>query len=72
MTSLFHDVIAYSMDEFSRSGNFTRLFPVENNIDYYSKFISEPDEENIILWLWMKGKNYDLLQNRQLYENHYV
>jgi hypothetical protein len=73
MTTLFNDVVTYSMDEFSRSGNFQRLFPLENNIDYYSRFISDPDEENIILWLWMKNKNYEILHNRQICgENYFV
>jgi ABC-type maltose transport system permease subunit len=52
----FKEMIEYSMEEFSRNRNFDRCFPQENNVEYYSKFLSEPAEENIIFWNWYKNK----------------
>ena len=47
-------MIEYSMEEFSRCRNFEIIFPKENNCEDYSKFIDEPEEENIIFWIWFK------------------
>jgi hypothetical protein len=69
LTNLLHDVVTYSLDEFTRSGNFTLLFPKEENVEYYSRFYNDPDEENIMLWLWLKNKPYELLPTKQVYEN---
>jgi len=52
----FKEIIEYTMEEFSRSRNFERCFPLEINVEYYSKFLSEPAEENIIFWNWYKNK----------------
>jgi len=52
----FKEMIEYTMEEFSRNRNFDRCFPEENNLEYYSKFLSEPCEENIIFWNWYKNK----------------
>lgn len=38
-----------SIDEFKRSGNLERLFPLLDNIEYYSQFISK-DKRNAYLW----------------------
>jgi len=49
-------MIEYTIEEFSRNRNFDRCYPHIDNVEYYSKFISEPAEENIILWNWLKNK----------------
>jgi len=54
------EVIQYSLDEFSRSGLFERIFPLKSNIDNYSKFIENPGKENLILWNWMKIHKADI------------
>ena len=47
-----------SLCEFERpTGGFQRLFPLKNNIEYYRKFIENPEEENLALWKAMLGKN---------------
>ena len=45
-----YEVIFKSLDEFTRIGNFDRLFPREENLDKYSKFYDEPDVQNVFLW----------------------
>ena len=43
--------VTESLCEFERpSGGFHRLFPLKNNIEYYSKFIENPGDENLALW----------------------
>ena len=40
-----------SLCEFERpTGGFQRIFPLKENIKYYSKFIEKPEEENKALW----------------------
>ena len=40
-----------SLCEFERpTGGFERIFPLKSNINYYSKFISKPEKENLALW----------------------
>ncbi len=51
----YKDIIQYTMEEFSRNRNFDRVFPSLENFDYYSKFINDPGEENIIFWTWYKS-----------------
>ena len=49
------EAVIESLCEFQRpSGGFQRLFPLKNNIDYYKKFIENPEEENLALWKAMK------------------
>ena len=49
-TSIGEDVIE-SLCEFERpTGGFQRLFPLKENIKYYSRFIENPGEENLELW----------------------
>ena len=44
--------------EFERpTGGFHRLFPLKNNIEYYSKFIENPGEENLALWKKMTSNS---------------
>ena len=43
--------VTESLCEFERpTGGFHRLFPLKNNIEYYSKFIENPGDENLALW----------------------
>ena len=45
------EAVIESLCEFERpTGGFQRLFPLNNNIRYYSQFIEKPDEENLALW----------------------
>ena len=45
------EAVIESLCEFARpSGGFQRIFPLKNNIKYYSQFIDKPDEENLALW----------------------
>lgn len=57
------------MEEFSRNRNFKRVFPLENNVEYYSRFISEPSDENILLWTWYKNKYNNSGYENLLFEN---
>ena len=46
-----------SLCEFERpTGGFERIFPLKNNINYYSQFIKEPKEENLALWKELLSK----------------
>jgi hypothetical protein len=31
-------------------GDFIRVFPRKDNIDYYKQFFEEPTQENLVLW----------------------
>jgi len=55
------DIILYAENEFSRKGDFELLFPKSESVDYYSKFITNPGKENILLWNWVKDKKKDKL-----------
>ena len=58
------EMILYSEDEFSRSGGFNLIFPLKENVNYYSKFIFTPENENLALWNWIRNRNEEkLLQN---------
>ena len=47
-----------SLCEFERpTGGFQRLFPLKNNIEYYSKFIENPGDENLALWKKMTSSS---------------
>lgn len=46
--------LKYAIDEFSRQGGFLRVFPLAENVDYYSKFLENPGDDNILLWKWLK------------------
>ena len=50
------EAVIESLCEFERpSGGFQRLFPLKDNINFYRKFIENPEEENIALWNAMLG-----------------
>jgi tubulin polyglutamylase TTLL4 len=68
-----NETITYSIDEFSRQGMFNRVFPLVENIDYYSQFVKQPGPENIALWEWMKNKNKekDQIINSVVYDEQF-
>jgi hypothetical protein len=52
-------VFNYTKDEFMRNNNFCRLFPLKENINYYSEFILNPEIENIVLWNLIKDEKIE-------------
>ena len=42
-------------DEFSRKGNFSRVFPLAANVDYYEKFFEVKRYFNNLLWAYIRG-----------------
>ena len=45
------EAVNESLHEFARpSGGFERIFPLKDNINYYSKFLEKPEGENKALW----------------------
>jgi tubulin polyglutamylase TTLL4 len=50
-----YNLIADHEDEFSRKGNFSRVFPLAANVDYYEKFFETPRYHNKILWGYLRG-----------------
>lgn len=53
------EIMIYTKEEFSRNKNFDLLFPLKENIDYYSQFILNPEIENIILWSLLRDNNFN-------------
>ena len=44
-----------SICEWTRpKGDFSRIFPLKDNVDYYSKFMQNPDEINKLWWKYIK------------------
>lgn len=67
-----NESICYSLDEFSRQGMFNRVFPLEENIDYYSQFVKQPGPENVALWDWMKKKSTkDQISSGVVYDDQF-
>jgi len=50
-----YNLIADQEDEFSRKGNFSRIFPLAANVDYYEKFFLSARYHNKILWAYLRG-----------------
>jgi hypothetical protein len=42
-------------DEFARKGNFSRVFPLAANVDYYEKFFEVKRYMNQLLWAYIRG-----------------
>ena len=42
-------------DEFSRKGNFSRVFPLAANVDYYENFFEVKRYFNALLWAYIRG-----------------
>jgi hypothetical protein len=56
--NLTSDELSMLMDheeEFSRKGNFSRVFPLAANVDYYEKFFEVPRYHNNLLWAYIRG-----------------
>jgi hypothetical protein len=48
-------MLAEYEDEFSRKGNFSRVFPLAANIDYYEGFFEEENYKNLLLWAYLRS-----------------
>lgn len=45
------EAIIETLCEFERpTGGFERIFPLKENIEYFSKFIANPEKENLLIW----------------------
>lgn len=42
-------------DEYSRKGNFSRVFPLSANVDYYEKLFEVKRYYNKLLWAYVRG-----------------
>ena len=42
-------------DEYSRKGDFSRVFPLAANVDYYEKFFECKRYYNQLLWAYIRG-----------------
>ena len=63
----YQEMLMDTYDQFSRLGNFELLFPLAKNIEYYSQFIKEPKDDNIVLWKWlMSGKSTTDFKNTKI------
>ena len=49
------NLLADHEDEFSRKGNFSRIFPLAANVDYYEKFFETPRYHNRLLWAYLRS-----------------
>lgn len=55
LTSDELNVLMDHEDEFSRRGNFSRVFPLAANVDYYEKFFEVKRYFNSLLWAYIRG-----------------
>ena len=49
------NILADHEDEFSRKGNFSRIFPLPANIDYYAKLFEHKRYNNLLLWAYIRA-----------------
>lgn len=42
-------------DEYARKGDFSRIFPMTSNVDYYEKFFECKRYYNLLLWAYLRG-----------------
>lgn len=54
------NVIMEYEEEGYRCGNFERIFPLEENCDYYSEFFREDRYRNRLLWRYIKKQEISL------------
>jgi len=54
-------------DEFARKGNFSRVFPLAANVDYYEKFFEVKRYHNQLLWSYIRGAP----QSQKVIHKHY-
>lgn len=50
------NVLIDSEEEWDRIGNFDRIFPLKNNVDYYSQFFPIARYNNMLVWKNLKAK----------------
>jgi hypothetical protein len=66
----YQDMLMDTEDQFSRKGKFELLFPMAENIVYYSQFIKDPKDDNIVLWKWiMSGRPTEGFRNSRTCRN---
>jgi tubulin polyglutamylase TTLL4 len=66
----YQEMLMDTDDQFSRKGNFELLFPLAENIVYYSQFIKDPKDDNIVLWKWiMSGRPTEGFRNSRTCRN---
>ena len=49
------NVLFENEEEFGRRGEFERIFPKKENIDYYSQFFETPSINNLVWWKLLKS-----------------
>ena len=49
------NIILEHEEEFSRKGNFSRVFPLAANVDYYAKLFEIQRYNNHLLWCYIRG-----------------
>lgn len=54
-------------EESSRKGQFSRVFPLAANVDYYEKFFEENSYFNMVLWSYLRGGQ----NSKQIIGKHY-
>ena len=54
-------------DEFARKGNFSRVFPLAANVDYYENFFEVKRYNNHLLWAYIRGAP----QSQKVIRKHY-
>ena len=68
--SLTSDELTVLLDheeEFSRKGNFSRVFPLAANVDYYEKFFEHKRYFNYLLWAYIRGG----VSSQKIISKHY-
>lgn len=54
-------------EEFTRKGQFSRVFPLAANVDYYEKFFEEKRYWNMLLWAYLRGGK----ESKAIISKHY-
>ena len=49
------NVLVEYEEEFTRKGQFSRVFPLAANVDYYERFFEERRYWNLLLWSYLRG-----------------
>lgn len=61
------NVMAEYEEESARKGQFSRVFPLAANVDYYEKFFEERRYWNMILWSYLRGGK----ESKAIINKHY-
>lgn len=51
------EVLLDSEEEFYRRGHFERIFPLPDNVTYYSQFFETIRYNDLLLWKWLKSRS---------------